>query len=119
MYRYILEIARVRPKSVRNLYTDQIYPYPDRYVSGLYPKFNNYRETWETPYVIEREVKYAYWGFKAFWTYIWYKLLWHPEYVFGHHQPPPGSFYTDEELGIPPDEDGPYADWLAKKYGLD
>ncbi|XP_064595436.1 NADH dehydrogenase [ubiquinone] 1 beta subcomplex subunit 2, mitochondrial-like [Liolophura sinensis] len=38
----------------------------------------------------------------------WYWFLWHlwyqPEHVFGHFPYPDPSKWTDEELGIPPDD---------------
>mgnify|MGYP003729582587 CR=1 FL=1 len=40
-----------------------------------------------------------------------------PDAITGHalHLPDPSKF-TDSELGVPPDEEGPYYEWLARKH---
>lgn len=38
------------------------------------------------------------------WWYIFYNLFKHPENVWGHMEYPDTSKWTDQELGIPPDD---------------
>lgn len=102
----------------RTLYTDHIYPYPFNYINNkLFPSRPLYRETWEYPWWSYRDHDYFHRGMKMFWTWWWYQVLWHPEFYLGHGEPPDPSTYTDEELGIPPDEYGPYSEWLEKRQG--
>lgn len=41
------------------------------------------------------------------WTWVFYNLWYEPEFLLGHiaFQPPDPSTFTDEELGIPPDDE--------------
>lgn len=105
----------IAPISTRKLYTDTIYPYPFKYVNSLSPGEMEYRETYKFNDWDYYSQKSGHFGMVMFWTYIWYMTFSYPDVLSGHwHFPDPKDF-TDEELGIPPDEEGPYADWLQRK----
>uniref|UniRef100_A0A6G1SK67 NADH dehydrogenase [ubiquinone] 1 beta subcomplex subunit 2, mitochondrial n=1 Tax=Aceria tosichella TaxID=561515 RepID=A0A6G1SK67_9ACAR len=99
-----------RPSNVpaRKLYTDQIYPYPYKYFNEkVYPTFHCYRENWDLSHVTRTEARNSIWGMRLFWTYFFWSLFHDPGALFGHHTFPDPSKWTDEELGIPPLEEGP------------
>lgn len=107
--------AKSKP-ATRNLYTDPIYPYPFNYMNTKkHPSMHCYRENWiESPWE-EREYFWKTTMFRMFWTYWWFMLFTYPDYVTGHDTIPDPSEWSDEELGIPPDDVGPYRDWLETK----
>jgi len=45
------------------------------------------------------------WG-GVIWGWIIYNFVFHNEHVFGHYVDPDPNLWTDEYLGIPPDEEG-------------
>lgn len=100
----------------RRLYTDSIYPYPNRYFNEkLYPSMPIYRETFVQPEWSHRQNRIVIHFMKFFWAYIWYNAFSNPEYIFGHYKYPDMTKFSDEELGIPPSREGPYDEWLAQK----
>lgn len=52
---------------------------------------------------------------RFFWTYWFYSLYQDPHVFTGHFHFPDPDLWTDEELGIPPDSEGSYYEWLEKK----
>lgn len=105
----------VRNPVKRKLYTVSIYPYPHHYINTkLYPGQVLYRETWPMPANAIYTNKVALWGFRSFWTYWFYMLFNDPSPILGHFTLPDPRQWTDEELGIPPDEAGSYEDWLKQ-----
>lgn len=109
-------ISRTSPDCKRRLYTDTIYPYPHNHIgSKVYPTRYFYRENWKTNEKDAFENKEVWLFSRAFWAYIWYNIFAHPEAFMGHF---PGDIdptkWTDEELGIPPLEEGSYYEWYEK-----
>ena len=49
--------------------------------------------------------KFAYTGFFLVWYWILYNLIAHTDHVTGHFPYPKPKTWTDEELGIPPDNE--------------
>lgn len=103
----------------RKLNLDGIYPYPNHYVNTFYhPQQELFRENWE----LVKPLDEAYQSFEKFpniMTMFWCSCFLYffndPGTVFGHHEFPDPADWTDEELGIPPPEFGPYKEWLEKK----
>lgn len=80
-----------------------------------HPGMLMYRETWIYPEFSkkhDREGKIAY---RLFWLYFFFMCFDRPELIFGHFNEPDPSKWTDEELGIPPDDLGTYADWINER----
>lgn len=101
--------------SKRGVYSDPIYEYPFNYINTkVHPSRNYYRETYIVPDWKIREHKWSLWMKKFFWAYWFYMMLSHPEFYMGHGSEPDSSKFTNEELGIPPDDEGPYLEWLEK-----
>lgn len=101
--------------SVRKLYTDHIYPYPFEYFNTkLYPTMLKYRETWPIPKTHAYDVKRTWLCWRFFWASWWYQLFNNPGVVLGHTHLPDPSQWTDAQLGIPPDEEGSYLEWLEQ-----
>lgn len=100
----------------RCIYTDPIDPYPFNYVNEeKWPSRHLYRETWSDPPWKARDNKWYVWLSRAFWTYLFYSLYSDPGVILGHFHPPDPSTFTDEQLGIPPDEYGTYEEWLRNR----
>lgn len=99
----------------RKLYTDHIYPYPHKYMRTKFPSMVLYRETWSPPDWALKDHSYAWYGWRIFWSYWWYKLFSNPEALLGHFTEPDPHKWTNEELGIPPDDMGSYYDWLKER----
>lgn len=109
----------VKPSQKRKLYTDSIYPYPNSYMNNeVYPSYILYRETFRFPPDHEHNTRVYRWGMRIFWTWFFWQLFHHPEVLTGHYSIPDPSKWTDAELGIPPDEAGPYDQWLEAQ-GID
>lgn len=104
-----------RFSATRKLYTDHIYPYDHKYVEKEFPSYFHYRETWHYDPWHERYERNTYRGFVLFWTWWWWMLLNNPHAVLGHEEHPDPHEWSDEELGIPPDDAGLYQDWLEAK----
>lgn len=105
-------------KGQRHLYTDQIYPYPFNYINTKkYPSQPCYRETWNSPPWQARDNMIAKWMMRGFWSIFFYQLFHDPGVILGHSHLPDPSMWTDAELGIPPDEEGTYEEWVRNKYG--
>lgn len=101
-----------RVNNSRKLYTDSIYPYPYKYFNEIvHPTQYSYRETFIMPKWVAKQNKTTKWLFRIFWTHWWYMAFSHPEVFKGHFHPPDTNLWTDEELGIPPLEEGSYEDW--------
>lgn len=109
-------LSRTQRASSRKLYTDSIYPYPFNYFNNkVYPSQVQYRETWKlAPWTARTDVLVIN-MMRAFWTWWWYCLFSDPGVILGHYHYPDPSKWTDAELGIPPDEVGPYAEWYERK----
>lgn len=100
----------------RCLYTDSIYPYPFEYINNeVHPGEFCYRENNPVPKWIPQDHKEAKWMWRIFWTYFFISLFNDPGVIIGHHSFPDPEMWTDEELGIPPEDAGSYKDWLASK----
>lgn len=99
---------------VRTLYTRSIYPYPGFYFDTVvHPRSIEYRENFIS--ITERQDRLSKYGFMLIWAFFFYKLFDDPGALFGHITPPDPSKWTDEELGIPPLEEGSYSEWIKKK----
>lgn len=108
--------ARAKQAAKRKLHTWSIYPYPHNYINTTqWPSYQVYRENLVHPKWAYKERATAMAVHRIFWTYIVYMGLHHPEAFIGHGVFPKGDIYTDEELGIPPDEEGSYKEWKAKQ----
>lgn len=81
----------------------------------MYPSTILFRETWVQPDHCVFTNMLAKWGFRIFWTYWFYMLFNDPSPIVGHFTLPDPRKWSDAELGIPPDEVGPYADWLRQQ----
>lgn len=96
--------------------TDRIYPYPHAAVGKQFHKLYMYRECWQEPWWNKAENRQADYVMRFFWTYIFYMACEHPEAYLGHF--PSSSIdpskWTDEELGIPPLDEGSYKDWYKE-----
>lgn len=100
----------------RDLYTDQIYPYPHNYINTKkWPGYYTYRENFEMPPWYNKETFTTKWMMRLFWFYFFINLYNDPGVLLGHHTFPDPSKWTDEELGIPPEDIGSYKEWLASK----
>lgn len=102
-------------QSSRKLYTDSIYPYPFNYINKRWPSQFCYRETYPCLSWKKTEGQVAEGMAVFFWTYIWCNVFADPLVFLGHYNMPDPTAFTDEELGIPPDEAGSYKDWLAQR----
>ena len=113
LFRKIYE-GFARPRT-RKLYTDSIYPYPHEYIrKHKFPSTFAYRETWEFPSWVKKDKLYAWIGWRSFWTWFFYQLYTQPAVLTGHGHFPDPKTWTDAELGIPPDEEGSYYEWLER-----
>lgn len=102
--------------NIRTIFTDSIYPYPKQHFRRLFPSRYHYRETWTKDPCRDFENMIALNTMRVFWTYWWWMLFWHPDKLLGPtHTFPDPSQWTDAELGIPPDEEGTYKDWLKSR----
>lgn len=111
----LMAIRKPIGQNSRKLYTDTIYPYPFKYVNSKWPSQFRYRETFPPTAWARSDHIIGETGMVLFWTYLWCMLFANPDVLSGHfHQPDPMDF-TDQELGIPPDDVGPYHEWLAKR----
>lgn len=91
------------------LYTDHIYPYPFNYFNNkIFPSQVLYRESWRKSAWHDSDNRLGIYIMRVFWTWWFYQAFWHPDAFIGHFTFPDASKWTDEELGIPPDEEGSY-----------
>lgn len=112
----ISRVSRTKAYCKRKLYTDTIYPYPHHHIgTKIHPTRYLYRENHLHNAADIRDAKRVWWLQRGFWAYIWYNIFAHPEAFLGHF--PRGidpTKWTDEELGIPPLEEGSYHEWFEK-----
>lgn len=107
--------AQNKKVATRRLYTDHIYPYPFEYINTrVHPGQYCYRETFREVPWHQSDKNTAWYLWRMFWAIWWYQLFSDPGALIGHHTFPDPSKWTDEELGIPPDQQGSYYDWLEK-----
>lgn len=108
--------SRVRAQPNRNLYTENLEPYPHNYINTKkWPSQANYRETWTPPDWHGPQERSGIWLMRIFWTYLFSMLFHDPGVITGHYFPPDPNTFTDEQLGIPPDDEGLYTDWLRNR----
>lgn len=67
------------------------------------------------PHSVAKDKRWACIGWRIFWTWFFYQLFTHPEALLGHGDFPDPKTLTDAELGIPPDDEGSYYDWLENQ----
>lgn len=90
----------------RTLYTDQIYPYPEKYANTVrYPSQACYRETWKRVPWADHDDRYGFLINTLMWTILTIFALEDGKNLLGHFDIPDPSIWTDEELGIPPDDE--------------
>lgn len=112
-------IPKPKPSQIASnerYYTDHIYPYPYDFHNNL--KFKGrfaYRESHDFPEHMRSSFVFHKWSMRAFWTFFFWQLFWHPEVWTGHWDEPDPSRWSDKDLGIPPDSEGLYQDWLDKQ----
>lgn len=112
----ICRASRANADCKRKLYTDPIYPYPHHHMATkVYPSRYFYRENFLPNKDDIWDEKELWVLSRAFWAYIWYHIFKHREAYLGHF---PSDIdptkWTDEQLGIPPLEEGSYYDWYEK-----
>lgn len=112
----LLAGGRANAQPSRKIATEGLDPYPYDYINNKkWPSQHNYRETWSEPPWLTRQNTVGIWLMRVFWTYIFTMTFYDPGAIYGHFVSPDPSIFTDEQLGIPPDEEGLYEDWLRQR----
>ncbi|RWS29588.1 NADH dehydrogenase [ubiquinone] 1 beta subcomplex subunit 2-like protein [Leptotrombidium deliense] len=73
--------------------------------SGMWEQFNGYREPNYMPWFKFEKRLATLLGCFGY-TWMFYHCYYYPGHLFGEWEEPDLSKWSDEELGIPPDEDG-------------
>jgi len=109
--------SRVRAPR-RTLCTDHIYPHPKQYLDEIHFKPQAvYRENFYVRPRHLQDIKIGKMVMTFFWAWFSFQLYDDPGVILGHFHPPNPALWTDEELGVPPLEEGSYIEWLEKRRG--